>query len=333
MSAESFYRQLLRAYPRAYRDHRGEELLATLLDAEDGAGSRSRLRVRAAEARALLRHGIALRTRAAGLSVRDRLPALGLSGVALAVVLRVLGLHQLTAMAVRASGLHGFPAEWGVYVQWVDPRWPVHAAWLSVAVLLLTRLAGPAVAAAWTASALHGWYLLAAAATGGEIPWAGNVGPYWLAPSGTAELGWLVLSVSMALLLGTRRRTAQSLATVGPRLLRRTALLGVLVAAGSVATGPVLRALASDVTGPPYRIEGPLPAVLVTAAVLAWALLRIEHGRGALLVLVLLASAPLASRWTDSWPAAAGAVLLFAGGYLVASLRTGPLPGHGSPLP
>lgn len=333
MNAESFYRQLLRAYPRAYREERGEELMATLLDAEDCVSSRSRRRARATEAGAVLRHGMALRARTVGLSVRDRLPSLGLAGVALAVVLGVLGLHQLTAMTVRASGLHGFPPEWGVYVQWVDPRWPVHAAWLAVALCLLARRAGPAVAAAWTASALHGWYLLAAATTGGDIPWAGNVGSYWLAPSGTAELGWFVLSASLALLLGSRRRTADALAAAGPRLLRRTALLGGLVTAATVATGPVLRALASDVTGPPYRFEGPLPALLVTAAVLTWALLRAEHGRGALLVLVLLASAPLASRWTDSWAAVAGASLLFAGGYLAASLRTGPLPGHSRSLP
>lgn len=333
MSAESFYRRLLLAYPRSYRDQRGEELLATLLDAEDESGPRSRRRVRATETVALARHGMALRLQSAGLPVRDRLPSFGLAGVGLAVVLGVLGLHQLTAMAVRASGLHGFPAEWGVYVQWVDPRWPVHAAWLSVAGLLLVRLAGPAVAAAWAAAALHGWYLLAAMATGGQIPWAGNVGPYWFAPSGTAELGWFGLSVSMALLLGSRRRTARSLAVAGPRLLRRTALLSGLVAVTSVVTGPVLRALASEVTGPPYRIEGPLPALLLTASVLAWALLRREHGRGALLVLVLLASAPLAARWTDSWTAVAGAVLLFAAGYLAASLRTGPLPEHGKPVP
>ncbi len=333
MNVESFYRRLLHVYPRSYRDDRGEELLATLLDAEDETGSRSRRRHRAAEAAGLLRHGIALRVDAAGLSVRDRLPALGLAGVVLAVVLGVLGLHQLTSMAMRASGLHGFPAEWGVYVQWVDPRWPVHAAWLAAALSVLARRAGAAVAAAWTAAVLHGWYWLAAAATGGEIPWVGNVGPYWFARAGTAELGWIVLSVGMACLLGGRRRTTLLLMTDLPRTLRRAASVGGLVAVASVATGPVLRALAKEVTGPPYRLEGPLPALLLTAAVLAWAVLRVEHGRGALLVLVLLASAPLASRWTDSWPAAAGAVLLFAGGYLVASLRTGPLPGHGSPLP
>jgi hypothetical protein len=331
MSAESFYRRLLRVYPRSYRDHRGEELLATLLDGEDGGGSRARRRARAREAAALVRHGIALRARTAGLSVRDRLPSLGLAGVALAVVLGVLGLHQLTAMAVRASGLHGFPSAWGVYVQWVDPRWPVHVAWLAVALSLLARRAGATVVVAWTAAVLHGWFLTSAAATGGEVPWVGNAGPYWLAPAGTAELGWFVLSVGSALLLGGGRRTARSLAAIGPGPLRRTALLGGLVAVASVAAGPVLRALAKEVTGPPYRIEGPLPALLLTAAVLTWSLLRVAHGRAALLVLVLLASAPLASRWTESFAAAAGAMLLFAAGYLVASLRTAPVPGPGRP--
>jgi hypothetical protein len=209
----------------------------------------------------------------------------------------------------------------------------VHAAWLAGAVLLVARRPGAAVCAAWTAAVLHGWFLTSAAATGGEIPWAGNVGPYWFAPAGTAELGWFVLSLSSALLLGGRRRTARALAAVRPKRLRRTALVGGLVTWASVATGPALRALAHEVTGPPYRVEGPLPALLVTAAVLAWALLRVAHGRGALLVLVLLASAPLASRWTESFAAAAGAMLLFAAGYLLASLRTGPLPGHGRPLP
>ena len=127
MNAEGFYRGLLRVYPRPYRDERGEELLATLLDAEDGAGSPTR-RSRAAEAGTILRHGMALRVRTAGLLARHRLPALGLAGVALAVILGVLG-----------SGLHGFPAEWGVYVRWVDPRWPVHAAWVVVALCLLAR--------------------------------------------------------------------------------------------------------------------------------------------------------------------------------------------------
>ena len=331
MSAENFYRRFLLAYPRAYRELRGAELMGTLLDAEDRAGSRSSRRVRAVEAWGLLRHGIALRARTTGFSARDRLPSLGLAGVALATVLGMLGLHQLTAMAVRASGLHGFPAEWGVYVQWVDPRWPVHLAWLAVAALLLARLALPAVVVAWVAAALHGWYWLAAAATGVDLLWVGNVGPFWLAPSGTAELGWVVLSVTLALLLGGRRRVARALTAVGPSLLRRTAVVGGLIASASVATGPVLRALASEVTGPPYRVEGPLPVLLVTAGVLAWTLMRVEHGRGALLVLVLLAGVPLASRWSESWATGAGAALLFAGGYLVATLRTGTVPGHGGP--
>lgn len=320
MNAEGFYRGLLRVYPRPYRDERGEELLATLLDAEDGAGSPTR-RSRAAEAGTILRHGMALRVRTAGLLARHRLPALGLAGVALAVILGVLGLHQLMAMGVRASGLHGFPAEWGVYVRWVDPRWPVHAAWVVVALCLLARWPRAAIAAVWTAAGLHAWYLLAAAATGGQVPWAGNVGPSWVAPSGTAELSWLVLSVSSALLMGNRRRTARALAVLGPRRIRRTALLGGLVSLAAVTSGPVLRALANEVTGPPYRIEGPLPAMLVTATVLAWSLRRVERGRGALLVLVLLAAAPLVVRWADSWAAAAGAGLLFAAGYLAASLH------------
>lgn len=331
MSAEDFYRRFLLAYPRAYRDVRGEELLGTLLDAEDRAGSRSSRRVRAVEAWGLLRHGIALRARTTGFSARDRLPSLGLAGVVLATVLGMLGLHQLTAMAVRASGLHGFPAEWGVYVQWVDPRWPVHVAWLAVALLLVVRLALFAAAVAWVAAALHGWYWLAAAATGVDLLWVGHIGPYWLAPSSTAELGWLVLSGSMALLLGGRRRTAQALTSVGPGPLRRTAVVGGLVAAASVATGPVLRALASEVTGSPSRVEGPLPVLLLTAGVLAWALMRVEHGRGALLVLVLLAAIPLAARWTDSWATGVGAALVFTGGYLVANLRTGTVPGHSGP--
>jgi hypothetical protein len=148
-----------------------------------------------------------------------------------------------------------------------------------------------------------------------------------LAPSGTAELGWFVLSLGVAILLGGRRRAALVLTADLARILRRAAAVGGVGTLVTIAVGPVLRALTSHVTGPPYRMEGPLPALLVTVAVLSWALLRLEHGRVALLVLVLLAPAPLASRWAESFTAAAGAMLLFAAGYLVASLRPTPLPG------
>ena len=331
MNAEAFYRRLLLAYPRDYREQRGDELLATLLDAEDEVGQPGRLG-RVQESLSLMRHGVSLRARVAGTAARGHVPALGLAGVALGVVLGVLGLHQLMAMAIRASGLHGFPAEWGVYVQWVDPRWPVHAAWVVVALALLTRRAGAAVAAARTAAVLHGWYLLAAAATGGQIPWAGNVGPFWSAPSGTAELGWFLLSLSAALLLGGRRRTALALQTEH-RPLRRAALVGGVVAPATIVVGPALRALADEVTAPPYRFEGPFPGLLATAAVLAWALRYVEHGRGALLVLVVLAAAPLAPRWSESFTASAGALLLFAAGYLVSSLRPRASRPRGRPAP
>jgi hypothetical protein len=321
MTTERFYRVLLLAYPRTYRDQRGAELLSTLLDAAEGTRAPHRRGVRWTEGLSLLRHGLSLRVHAATLSFRDRLPALGLAGLALAVVLGVLGLHQLLANAVRATGLHGFPSEWGLYTQWVDPRWPVHAAWLATALALLTRRVAPATVCAGAAALLHAWYLLAAAATGGEIPWAGNVGPFWFAPSGTAELGWFVLSLGAAILLRGARGTADDLAPGIPQALRRAAVLGAAVTLVTIATGPVLRALQAEVTAPPYRFEGPLPALMVTAAALAWALLRTEHGRAALLVLVILASAPLATRWTESFAAAAGVTLLFAAGYLAASLR------------
>jgi hypothetical protein len=316
VSADRLYRALLLAYPRGYREARGEELLATLLDADDDARGRGRW----AEVAALVRHGVAQRAHLATGPVRGSGPALGLAGVALAVVLAVLGLHQLLAAVPRATGLHGFPEEWQVYVQWVDPRWPVHAAWLVGGLALLAGRAGVAVVTAWSTVLLHGWYLVAAAASGGQVPWVGNVGPFWFAPSGTAELGWFMLSLATAVLLGTPGRTRHALAGGQPDL-RRTALLGVAVTFASTAAGPALRAIGSGVPGSPYRVEGPMAALLVTAALLAWSLRQTRDGRVALLVLVVLASAPLGVRWTQSWSTVASAALVFTTGYLVASVR------------
>jgi hypothetical protein len=145
VSAESRYRFLLRAYPRDYRHERGDEMLDVLLSAEERRGRWSVL----PEAAALVGHGVATRLRH---SADLRVPAsVGVAGVALALLLAVLGAAQLSQMALRGLGLDGYPYAWQLWRVWVDPRWPIHVAWIATAAALLLRRYPLAVLLAWTA--------------------------------------------------------------------------------------------------------------------------------------------------------------------------------------
>ena len=180
MSPERRYRLLLRSYPRSYRAVRAEEMLDVLLAAEGRRGAWSGL----SEAVSLVGHGLAQRLRGpvVGPAVS---PSVGLAGVSLLCLLAVLGAQQLVTSGLRGLGLDGSPDEWRLGVLWVDPRWPVHALWVVTALALLVGRHRAAVGSARAAAALHCWHLVVISATTVELPWPGDVGPYW--PSSGVE--------------------------------------------------------------------------------------------------------------------------------------------------
>ncbi|MCC8456043.1 hypothetical protein LMJ43_37900, partial [Streptomyces rochei] len=89
MTREGRYRLLLRRYPRAYRDARGEELLDVLL-----ASARSRRCSFPAEAAAVVRHGLAVRRHRPASPASGR-GARALLGACLVGLLAVLGAHHV----------------------------------------------------------------------------------------------------------------------------------------------------------------------------------------------------------------------------------------------
>jgi hypothetical protein len=88
--------------------------------------------------------------------------------------LAVLGAQQLTAAGIRGLGLDGYPDEWRIGVLWVDPRWPVHALWVTTGLALLLGRHRPALASAWAAAVLQTWHLVVTALTSVELAWPGT---------------------------------------------------------------------------------------------------------------------------------------------------------------
>lgn len=314
MSPERRYRLLLLSYPRSYRAERAEEMLEVLLATEGRRGSWSAM----SEAGSLVGHGLALRL-SRPMARPAVSPSVGLAGVSLLCLLAVLGAQQLSAAGIRGLGLDGYPDEWRTGVLWVDPRWPVHALWVTTGLALLLGRHRAAVASAWAAAALHTWHLVVTAVTTVELPWPGDVGPHWVAPGGIAQGSWALLSVSSAVLLGGPAFAARAHAGLPVRrwcMVVATGLVGVALA--SVA-GPAAYALLGNAH--PQLVEdvrGPVLPVVLAAAVLASGLLRVPHGRAALLLLGMLAAAPLATRWSEPMGTLGAGMVVFAAGYAVA---------------
>ena len=317
MSAESRYRFLLRAYPRGYRAVRGDEMLDVLLSTEERRGRWSAL----PEAATLVTHGLAARLRQpAGL----RVPAsAGVAGVALALLLAVLGLAQLSQMGLRGLRLDGYPHAWQVWRVWVDPRWPIHVAWVATAAAVLLRRCRLAPLLAWTAVLLHGWLLLAAVATGWALPWIGDVGPAWYVSANATQASWFVLTAAAALLLGGPARTRRGVETLPVGRWSRVLVAGLVgcVVAGVVGAvvfrleGSADVRLAEDVRG------AALPLLLATLAVVA-VLCRSSYGRGALALLAVAGLVPVLARWSDPAAVVLTGGTLFVVGYVAGAQRS-----------
>ena len=314
MTPERRYRLLLLCYPRAYREERGEELLEVLLERTHGAGTWTVT----GEAAALVRHGLAQRLRQAALHRPDP-KAARLAGASLALLLAVLGARQLLDTALAGLGVDGYPDAWGTAVVWVDPRWPVHAAWLATGVALLLRRDRLTVLSAWSAATVHAWLLASTALRG--LPWPGDAGPHWIASGGAAETSWLVLTVAAAVAIGGPGGLGRARSRLGDGrcwLATGAGLLG----GGTVSVLAVLLAerSAAGLTPVGRGLAGPTPSVLLAAAVLVVGLLRVPQGRLALAVLGALGAVPLAVRWPEPTVLLGVAALVLLGGCAAAGL-------------
>jgi hypothetical protein len=305
VSAEARYRFLLLAYPRGYRAVRGDEMLDVLLSAEERRGRWSVL----PEAATLVVHGLAARVRQ---STGLRVPAsAGVAGVALALLLAVLGTAQLSQMGLRGLGLDGYPRAWMVWRVWIDPRWPIALAWIATAGALLLRRYRLAVLLAWTAVLLHGWLMLAGFATGWSMWWIGELGPAWFVPANATQASWFVLTVCTALLLGGPTRARRGVEALPVARWSRVLVAGLVgcVLAG-VAAPLVLRLAGPADVRLTEQVRGPVvPVLLATLAVVAL-LRRSPYWRGAVALLALAGLVPVLARWSDP------AVVVLAGGTL-----------------
>ena len=316
MSAESRYRFLLQAYPARDRDRRGDEMLDVLLSAEEARGRWAVL----PEAASLVGHGLAARLRQVG---APRVPAsVGVAGVGLALLLAVLGAAQLSQMALRGLALDGYPREWMIWRVWVDPRWPVHLAWLATGAALLLRRPLPAVLLAWVAVLLHAWLVLAAIATGLDLWWLGEVGPAWFLGVNATQASWFVLTVTTALLLGSPGRTRGAVEALPLRRWRTVLLAGVGGCAVAAVAGPIVFhldgtmdvRLAEDLRG------AFLPVLAATLALVAQ-LVRSPYGRGAVALLALVGLVPVLARWSDPAAVLLAGGTLFLVGYVAGARR------------
>ena len=314
MSPERLFRLALLFYPRGYRVQRAEEMLQVLLARQDNGNVWFVL----LEAASLVGHGTAERLRLAFRHRHDS-ALLGLAGTSLLCLLAVLGARQLTATALRALGLDGYPDQWQASVLWVDPRWPVHALWVVTGVALLIGWHRLVVALAWTTSVLHAWLLLEITSMP-VLPWPGDAGPHWMAPGGAGEASWVVLSVAGAIMVGGPHSVGRARGQLRGSRWWSAVVVGV-VGGGALSVAAMWVAEVSS-PGPVALmggLVGPGLSLLLSAGILARGLIGVQHGRGALVVLGALGSAPLFVRWPTLVTALSATAVVLASGYALAA--------------
>jgi hypothetical protein len=164
MSLEGRYRRLLLAYPRSYREHRGEEIVATLMEDARPGQTRPDRRARLDLALGGLRERLGLHEPdgfAAGTALVS--PVCLALAVGYAVYFPVLGFHEPAAVAAALIWVCAL-AVWSV-----APQWSVPALAIAFAVTCVTPVVGQLgmllVVAPWGLAALLG-----------ELPGAGRVG-------------------------------------------------------------------------------------------------------------------------------------------------------------
>lgn len=204
---ERRYRLLLRAYPRAWREHREDEIIAVLL-----AGTAGRTRPFAREALDLLRFGLVERCRRGGASAvaADLRAGLGLAGTVALTLLAAFGALQLlvllpdqTAVATRGSVVLMVIAD--------------SACFVAAALCWSVGLRSLALAAIAAADGL----LVASAITARHLV----VGSFW--PLLAGLVGLAAIATAM---LGSRRAFGAARRAAGPPALVAIAALLVLVA-------------------------------------------------------------------------------------------------------
>lgn len=297
MSASSYEHLchlLTLAYPEPYRDRHGTEIVGVLLDADDRhPGMRRRIR----ELGSLLLHASTVRARSVSFTGTTAGPRpWHLAGMLVAIVLAAIATQAWTATVMRLAD----PDQSG---GWLDPRWPVHVAWLAGGVLIWARRPTGAWVAMLVAAALATAYPVLVA-TG--IPWPGQVPgtwgqippPYPLPgwPLTARDAAWCGLSLMAVAMTATPGRLAKAVDAL-PRFAVVRAVLfnvGLAVVTGLLALVDALLNHSYWFTAELVRIS-PLPA-LVLLGVLA-AQLRLRGGTtgvGLTVIILVLAAASMA---------------------------------------
>ena len=301
------------AYPEPYRSTHGAEIVGVLLDADDRRpGTWRRIR----EVGGVVVHAAKVRVLSPHVTGAEAAPRpWHLAGMLVMMVLAVVATQAWTSALVRLAD-----AERGD--GWLDPRWPVHAAWLIAGVMIWARRPAAAWAAMLVAAVLVTAYPVFVA-TG--IPWPAQVPGTWGhatpadpspgLPLTARDAAWWGLSLAAVAMTATPRRLATAVAALPRFAVARAALISAGLAA---VTG--LIALADAAVNHSYWFTAehvrtsPLPAFVVLAVLAAHLRVRAKTGSVvltfAILALASASAAPSIFQLTAVLTAAAGGVAL-----------------------
>ena len=307
-SAERVYRAALRAYPRAYRESRGEEIVATLLEPHPD-------RVDLAEAASLVLAGLRERNRTAATEPGGIWwPALAALAPILASVTAAIALAGLWVAASRSS----WPGFWWAAFAVVAVALAVAAAArvaaaaLPLAVALFGLVALDALKMAGNGRAVPHLRLLEDPT--GEITRVGDVGIQTRFSASVPSNPTEIVPLALILLLGCVGLFLARAARPAPRA-RATRASASLVLAGAAATVAVL--------DPTNRFAFLLvPAIVAVGAALLCATLYVRAGVVALALAVAVAPSAF-------WRSSAGADIerWESGGVTQVSTQRGVVPG------
>lgn len=282
---------LIHAYPEPYRSDRAQEIVAVLLDADDQrSGTWTRLR----EIGGLLLHASRVRTRSL-VTARGTVaqpPPWSLAGLMIMVVLAVVATQAWTAALIRVVNpgtMHGDG--------WLDPRWPVHLAWLLAGVLIWLRQAKAAWVVTLLGAVLVTMYTISVP-TG--IPWPGDLSVTWggvsnpydmMWPLTARDAAWWGLTMLALAMSGSPRKLTAALASIPRPALGRAAV----AATGAMGVLALLAAtdaaLNSSYWFTAEHVRTTLMPTLIVVTVLVWHLGLRAHAAATVITLATLALA------------------------------------------
>lgn len=300
-------------YPEPYRSTHGAEIVGVLLDADDRRpGTWRRIR----EVGGVVVHAVKVRVLSPHITGAPAAPRpWHLAGMLVMMVLAVVATQAWASALVRLAD-----AERGG--GWLDPRWPVHAAWLIAGVMIWARRPGAAWAAMLLAAVLVTAYPMFVA-TG--TPWPGHVpgtwghatsvdpSPGW--PLTARDAAWWGLSLAAVAMTATPRKLATAVAALPRFAVTRAALIsaGLTAVTGLMAWADAAVNHSYWFTAEHVRTS-PLPALVVLAALAAPLRVRAKTAAGlltfAILALAAASTAPAIFQLTAALTAAAGGVAL-----------------------